>query len=81
MPSRTKKNKVMLLMSLYQFFTSHEPNYIHKSIYGRVSKAAGRWVLSKSNSKSHILWGPKSCTLHALQAQVEALKYFCKKLR
>lgn len=33
-----KKNKVMLLMSLYQFFTSHEPNYIHNFIYVRVIK-------------------------------------------
>ena len=41
-------------MSLYQFFTSHEPNYIHKSIYVSFQ---GRWemgFIKKPQWCSHI---------------------------
>ena len=68
-------------MSLYQFFTSHEPNYIHKSIYVRVSKADGRWVLSKSRSGAHTSPEGQSPVPSTPSEGTAASKHFCKKLR
>lgn len=61
-------------MSLYQFFTSHEPNYIHNSIYVRVIKKQQFFSPhTYSEGQSAVPFMPSEGTA--------ALKYFCKKLR